>query len=152
MDDWKVEIIAASICRHLGIYHIPQRVCRINLYGRSYMGVESDNLMSHGLKTISFESILENVGESSNDDWYIKANSTDKIYRMADKVSNASGILYRNGISKPELVTYMVNCAFVDILVYNNDRHTRNYNIIQDRNGYVGIAPIHDCGMTRLSY
>lgn len=141
MNDWKVEVIASKLCSHFDFYNIEQKPCHVIVDGRQYMGVESNNLGYIGMSTLSFESILESVGESSNNSWYIKSGTIDKIYSMAKKISSICKI------SEKSLIEYMVQCAIIDILVYNTDRHTRNYNALKHNEGAIRVAPIHDCGL-----
>ena len=146
MDDWKVEILASRLCEHLSIPHIEQKPCRVlvsnGTASREFMGVYSYNLGSAGYSTISFESYLTsiNVQYSTNNDWFVRCNTLTKIERLADLISRLSDI------NRAKVIDYLVFCAIVDILVYNNDRHTGNFHLCLSKTG-VSLAPLHDFGM-----
>lgn len=146
MDDWKVEVLASRLCEHLSIQHIKQKPCRVLVSNgkasKEFMGVYSYNLGNMGCTTISFESYLisKNAQYSTNNDWFVRCNTLTKIERLADLVGTLSGI------NKAKVIDYLVFCAIIDILVYNNDRHTGNFHLCLSKNG-LSLAPLHDFGM-----
>lgn len=147
VDDWKVEIIASMLCDYFKFYHIAQRPCRVFIDNVELMGVESENFGYNNIRFLSFENILEQIGHSSNEDWFVRTDAVGKIKNMSVMISQACKTLFNSSVDAGLILDYMIKCAVIDILVYNNDRHTRNYHIQGSANGVVSVAPMHDFGM-----
>lgn len=141
MADWKVECIASNLCQYFGVSCIVQQPCRVFVDGRERYGVCSPNLTRFGGRFESFESVLEQHGYSSGDAWFVKESPVGKINNMAAMLSKCTGL------PEGDVRLYLLWCAVMDILVYNNDRHTRNYHIFRSVDGVVSLAPLHDFGM-----
>lgn len=145
VDDWKVEVIASKLCKMFNFRCIEQLPCYLVNNGSKLNGVYSRNLASHTFK--SFESLLEDNGLSTKESWFVKADVINKIHLLADAVKQSMYTCYNISINKNDIIDYIVKCAIIDILVCNNDRHTRNYSIIFDKYGKLIPFTIYDCGM-----
>lgn len=142
LDDWAVEIIAASICDQLHIPCVKQKHCKFFYGSQSFEGVCSLNFELDGYTFVSFESLLSRMNRSSNDDEFIKLDAISKLKWCAKMLSEASGLDYE----KTE--RYMIDLAVLDCLVGNVDRHTRNFGLFYDCNKErFEIPPVFDCGM-----
>jgi len=148
VNDWRVEDIASRICKNLDIYAVHQNPCRVNLDNAPNMlhGVYSNNFEKRGVQYISFEKLLLNNGiESiSRKLEYINLSNLDKIRYIANIVNKCT----KGEISVNQYMIYLVQCAFVDTLVCNVDRHFRNFGIaFNNQIGKFEIAPLFDFGM-----
>lgn len=145
VDDWKVEVIASKLCNLFNFRCIEQLPCYLVDKDLKLHGVYSRNLLLHTFK--SFESLLEANRLSTKDPWFVKADAISKIYSLAEAVQKSMCASYNIQVDKKDIVDYIVKCAIIDILVCNNDRHTRNYSIIFDKYGKLIPLTIYDCGM-----
>lgn len=143
MNDWLVEVIATHFCKQLSIPCIIQKPCTIFVCGREYKGVYSDNfeLKSWGYK--SFETLLNENKLSTNEDYFIRLSTIDKIEWCVEHIHWIT-----ESISKSRARLYLLDLAVLDCLVGNSDRHTRNFGIMTNQaTGKVKVADIFDSGM-----
>ncbi len=144
MRDWAVEVIASDICRQLSIPCIEQRRCRFVYEGMEFDGVYSDNFELDGYTFISFERLLERMGESSRDEEFIALGAIDKMKWCAQELCRAGVGAFSYG----NALKYMLDLAVIDCLVGNVDRHTKNFGLFFCANtGRYMIAPAFDNGM-----
>ena len=142
MRDWAVEIIATFICEQLGIPCIKQKRCCFVYGKRKYDGVCSSNFALDGYCFLSFESLLERMNTSSNDDAFIQLDAISKLKWCAHKLSEIGEIPYS------DTERYMIDMAVLDCLVGNVDRHTRNFGLFCNTStSQLEIPPIFDSGM-----
>lgn len=141
-DDWRVEEIASEICRQLNIYSVRQTPCTIAIDGKYRHGVVSDNFEKEGYKFVSFEKLLEMHGLTSNCEEFNNADAMGKINFIVNNIVRFTKI--------PEFIViqYLFDMVTVDLLVLNQDRHTRNFGIFKNipHNRYE-VALLFDFGM-----
>lgn len=145
-DDWMVEIIASKLCEHFKIYHVEQKPCRVNILRNDVyyerMGVYSNNFELKGLHFVSAERLFNKYSDSINVKSYIQLDSVNKIYYLCERISKYSNIDYM------EVLNYLFNLVFIDILVLNQDRHIHNFGVFWDsKESKYQIAKVFDCGM-----
>lgn len=142
MNDWAVELVASDLCEQLGIPCVKQMECEFVYGGRIYKGVYSANFELDGYTFVSFESLLERIGTSSNEQEFIKLDAIGKMKWCAEKLSQAGNIGYE------EAFKYMLDLAVIDCLTGNIDRHTRNFGLFYNCNaGRYEIPLVFDNGM-----
>lgn len=146
-DDWRVEDIASRICQQLNIYHVKQTPCKVILKNKNKadkmrLGVVSDNFEKSGLKFISFETLLNMQGITSNCSEFIRTNALGKINFIVQNIGNITNI------DKKHILNYVFDMVTVDMLVLNQDRHVRNFGVFKNNNtGKYQIAMLFDFGM-----
>lgn len=142
MEDWKVEILASTICEQWQIPHVKQAPCKVVTKSGELNAVESRNFEQDGKTFQSFRSLLDYHYLSMRDDNFIKLNAAEKLKWCADKLSNLCGLEHK------ACETYMLDLALLDIIVGNVDRHSKNYGVFFDTiHSRYEIALIFDNGM-----
>lgn len=145
-DDWLVEYIASLICEHYNINAVVQRPCNLQIINNrkiyERMGVISDNFELEGLHFISCERLFELNNDTVSTREYRSLYSIEKIYYLVEKIS-----LYAN-LNYCDILNYIFNMLFVDLLVLNQDRHIHNFGVMWDSNQNCYVIPkLFDFGM-----
>lgn len=143
MNDWMVEIIASKLCDRLNINCVKQQHCKVRDEVKTLDAVVSKNFELDGWDFVSFESLLNRLsGESTQDSFFIRLGTIEKMEYCAKVIAKACNINYKYALK------YMIDLAVIDILVGNNDRHTKNFGVFWDiNNNKFSIAKIFDNGM-----
>lgn len=143
MKDWMVEIIASKLCDKLTINCVKQQHCKVRDSVKTLDAVVSRNFEMDGFDFISFESLLNRIhGESTQDSFFIRFNTLEKLEYCAKIIAKTCNINYKHALK------YMIDLAIIDVLVGNNDRHTKNFGVFWNINSNkFSLAKIFDSGM-----
>ena len=153
MYDHIVEKIASDFAESLGIGCVHQDICKIKLGDFLMNGVKSRNFELDGYTFIPFKSFLEFNRVTYIEEELVRCSTIDKMELCANVVSSYSNV------RKLDYLGYLVDCAVLDCLVGNVDRHLKNFGLFLNSDKSYSIPLIFDNGMgmfendsDRLSY
>lgn len=145
-DDWRVEDIASRICEQLGFYAVVQHPCNIRMTTLAgpvvdRRGVVSTNFSVNGSQFISFRTLMQvknvDIGQG-----YTKLSAVNKLHQLIEVTADCSGIPI------DAMRRYYHSMVTADLLVLNQDRHFKNFGVLDDLcTGQFSVAPLFDFGM-----
>lgn len=122
--------------------YVVYSTCCVN--GKS--GCRSKSFLGSDEEFLNFSSLYDSVyGSDLENDLFLLRDTTSRL-----------GLLLNTGKQVGvDLYDYFKRLLFLDMLILNRDRHSGNYGVIYNKNGYFREAPIFDNGqslMTGLSH
>lgn len=138
--DHLVEKIASDIAEDLDIPCVRQDICIIDYDGLIMNGVKSKNFNKEGIEYVPFRSFLDFNRKSFIEEQMIKCSTVNKIALCSQVVSDCCEI------TKEEYNKYLIECAIIDCLVGNVDRHLKNFGLFVKGDKY-SVPLIFDNGM-----